>query len=285
MSYDAFERWQRQASTRPILSIVIPTYNEAERILPTIAAMAVSVSSITPDWELIISDDGSKDATTALVRGLGWANLCVIHHANTGKGGAVKRGMIAAQGDLVLFADADNSTPIEELPRLIAEIRSGASIAIGSRAAQGSLEQNRGLLRQFVSDGLRGLTRHATGLRTRDTQCGFKLFRHRVAQELFGLQRIDGFAFDLEILYLARKFKHPVSEVGVKWFDAPGSKVDVMRDGLRFVRDLLVILSNDTGGKYRKPQFRKHLSPKGGRHAFGHRHQLSTEPSQSLRVR
>jgi glycosyltransferase involved in cell wall biosynthesis len=284
MSYDAFERWQRRSSTHPILSIVIPTYNEAERILPTIAAMAVSVSSITPDWELIISDDGSNDGTTALVRELGWANLCVIHHANTGKGGAVKRGMLVAHGDLVLFADADNSTPIEELPRLIAEIRSGASIAIGSRAAQGSLEQNRGALRQFVSDGLRNLTRHVTGLQTRDTQCGFKLFRHRVAQELFGLQRIDGFAFDLEILYLARKFKHSVSEVGVKWFDAPGSKVDVVRDGLRFVRDLLVILTNDAGGKYRKPQFKRYVR-KGGRRAFNHRHQLSTEPSQSLRVR
>ena len=284
MSYNAFERWQRQASARPILSIVIPTYNEAGRILPTIAAIADSVSSITPDWELIVSDDGSKDGTTALMRELGWANLCVIQHANTGKGGAVKRGMLAAHGDLVLFADADNSTPIEELPRLIAEIRSGASIAIGSRAAQGALEQNRGVLRQFVSDALRGLTRHVTGLRTRDTQCGFKLFRNRVAQELFGLQRIDGFAFDLEILYLARKFKHPVSEVGVKWFDAPGSKVDVVRDGLRFVRDLMVILTNDAGGKYRKPQFKKYVS-KGGRHAFNHRQQLSTEPSQSLRVR
>ena len=132
---------------------------------------------------------------------------------------------------------------------------------------------------------MRGLTRYATGLRTRDTQCGFKLFRHRVAQELFGLQRIDGFAFDLEILYLARKFKHPVSEVGVKWFDAPGSKVDVVRDGLRFVRDLLVILANDAGSKYRKPQFKRYVSQKGGHHAFDHRHQLSTEPGQSLRVR
>jgi glycosyltransferase involved in cell wall biosynthesis len=285
MSYNAFERWQRQASARPILSIVIPTYNEAERILPTIAAIAVSVSSITSDWELIISDDGSKDGTTTMVRELGWANLFVIHHANTGKGGAVKRGMLVAHGDLVLFADADNSTPIEELPRLIAEIQSGASIAIGSRAAQGALEQNRGVLRQFVSDGLRHLTRQVTGLHTRDTQCGFKLFRHRVAQELFGLQRIDGFAFDLEILYLARKFKHPVSEVGVTWFDAPGSKVDVVRDGLRFVRDLLVILGNDAGGQYRKLQFRKYVSQKGARHAFNHRHQLSTESSQSLRVR
>jgi glycosyltransferase involved in cell wall biosynthesis len=284
MSYDAFERWQRQASAHPILSIVIPTYNEAERILPTIAAMAVSVSSITPDWELIISDDGSKDGTTALVRELGWANLCVIHHANTGKGGAVKRGMLLAHGDLVLFADADNSTPIEELPRLIAEIRSGASIAIGSRAAQGSLEQNRGVLRQFVSDGLRSLTRHVTGLQTRDTQCGFKLFRHRVAQELFDLQRINGFAFDLEILYLARKCKYSVSEVGVTWFDAPGSKVDVVRDGLRFVRDLMVILGNDLSGKYHNPH-KKLFRLKGGSHAFGRRHQLSTEPSQPLRVR
>ena len=278
MSYDAFERWQLQHCLNPALSIVIPTYNEAERILPTIAAMAVTVSSITSDWELIVSDDGSSDETVALIEALDWPNLWVLQHPNTGKGGAVKRGVMAAQGGLILFADADNSTPIEELPKLIAEIRAGASIAIGSRAAEGGREQNRGPVRQLVSAGLRSLTRHVTGLRTRDTQCGFKLFRQEVAQALFSRQRIQGFAFDLEILYLARKHQHRVSEVGVRWFDAPGSKVDVMRDGLRFVRDLLIVLGNDASGRYRK-------SMKGDEYASGYHLQFPTEPSHPLRVR
>jgi dolichyl-phosphate beta-glucosyltransferase len=250
MSYNAFERWAIQPDQTPELSVVIPTYNEAERILPTLGAMAVTLCGFNAPWELIVSDDGSKDGTCELIETLGWANLRVLRHPNTGKGGAVRRGVLAARGELILFADADNSTPIEELPRLVTELDFGADIAIGSRAAAGAREENKSRLRRAASDGLRGLVRLVTGLKTQDTQCGFKLFKRDVAQDLFARQRLNGFAFDLEILYLARKCGYGVAEVPVRWFDAPGSKIVALRDGLRFLSDLGQILEHDLLGRY-----------------------------------
>lgn len=250
MSYNAFERWAIQPDQTPELSIVIPTYNEAERILPTLGAMAVTLCGFNAPWELIVSDDGSQDATCELIKTLGWANLRLLRHANTGKGGAVRRGVLAARGELILFADADNSTPIEELPRLVTEVDFGADIAIGSRAVAGAREENKSRLRRAASDGLRGLVRLVTGLKTQDTQCGFKLFKRDVAQDLFARQRLNGFAFDLEILYLARKCGYGVAEVPVRWFDAPGSKIVALRDGLRFLSDLGQILEHDLMGRY-----------------------------------
>jgi glycosyltransferase involved in cell wall biosynthesis len=250
MSYNAFERWAIQPDQTPELSVVIPTYNEAERILPTLGAMAVTLCGFNAPWELIVSDDGSKDGTCELIETLGWANLRVLRHPNTGKGGAVRRGVLAARGELILFADADNSTPIEELPRLVTELDFGADIAIGSRAMAGAREENKSRLRRAASDGLRGLVRLVTGLKTQDTQCGFKLFKRDVAQDLFARQRLNGFAFDLEILYLARKCGYGVAEVPVRWFDAPGSKIVALRDGLRFLSDLGQILEHDLLGRY-----------------------------------
>jgi dolichyl-phosphate beta-glucosyltransferase len=250
MSYNAFERWAIQPDQTPELSVVIPTYNEAERILPTLGAMAVTLCGFNAPWELIVSDDGSKDGTCELIETLGWANLRVLRHPNTGKGGAVRRGVLAARGELILFADADNSTPIEELPRLVTELDFGADISIGSRAMAGAREENKSRLRRAASDGLRGLVRLVTGLKTQDTQCGFKLFKRDVAQDLFARQRLNGFAFDLEILYLARKCGYGVAEVPVRWFDAPGSKIVALRDGLRFLSDLGQILEHDLLGRY-----------------------------------
>ncbi len=272
MSYAAFERWRHERVRTPALSIVIPAFNEGERILPTLGAFAVTVSEITPDWELIVSDDGSEDLTFELVETLGWANLKVLRHANTGKGGAVRRGVLAAAGQMILFADADNSTPIEELSRLIEVLEAGNDIAIGSRAAMGASEENKSLVRKLGSAFLRGLARAFTGLKTRDTQCGFKLFRREAAMRLFTAQRAMGFSFDLEILYLARKFGYRVVEVPVRWFDAPGSKVDTVRDGLRFIRDLGQLILNDACGRYRV---------KGGSNASGRRHRLPAESADA----
>ncbi|GGM37844.1 hypothetical protein GCM10008956_12750 [Deinococcus arenae] len=241
MSYPAFEQWRDEPLARVTLSIVIPAYNEAERILPTLAAFAVAVSAIGEAWELIVSDDGSRDGTAELVAGLPWANLRVLRHANTGKGGAVRRGVRAARGDLILFADADNSTPIEELPRLIAAVRAGAHVAIGSRAAEGAEEVGKSAVRRAVSGGLRRVTRLLTGVTAEDTQCGFKLFRAEVAHDLFQRSVLDGFSFDLELLYLASRAGLRVVEVPVRWVDAPDSKVDPLRDSVKFLRDLLTL--------------------------------------------
>lgn len=241
MSYPAFEQWRDQPAGPVSLSIVIPAYNESERILPTLAAFAVAVSALGEPWELIVSDDGSRDGTADLVAGLGWANLQVVRHANTGKGGAVRRGVQAARGSLILFADADNSTPIEELPRLLAAVRAGAHVAIGSRAAEGAQEAGKSAVRRLVSGGLRRVTRALTGVSAQDTQCGFKLFRGEVARSLFRRSVLDGFSFDLELLYLAAQDGLRVVEVPVSWVDAPDSKVNPVRDSARFLRDALAL--------------------------------------------
>ncbi|MDX2004752.1 MAG: glycosyltransferase family 2 protein [Meiothermus sp.] len=253
MSYADFERWRERTCDEPKLSVVIPAYNEAERILPTLGAFAVVISGFEADWELIVSDDGSKDQTAQLVEQLGWSNLRLLRHPNTGKGGAVRRGVMAARGRVVLFADADNSTPIEELPRLLAQLEGGYDVVVGSRAAEGAVEENKSLLRHLASWGLRSLARLLSGVTVKDTQCGFKLFSRRAVTELFSRQRMMGFSFDLELLYLARKLGLRLAEVPVRWFDAPGSKVDPFKDSLRFLKDILEIRRLDRQGAYVNP--------------------------------
>ena len=250
MSYANYQSWKMQAVTEPYVSVVIPAYNEAERILPTLGAVAVVVSSFGYDWELIVSDDGSKDDTAALVESLSWANLRVIRHANTGKGGAVKRGVLAARGKRILFADADNSTPIEELPRMMRELDSGFAVTVGSRAADGAVEENKSPLRHLVSGALRLVAGRLSGVQVKDTQCGFKLFTREAALLLFGEQKMLGFSFDLELLYLANKYGLKVSEVPVHWFDAPGSKVNSVRDSVQFFKDILAVRKLDARGEY-----------------------------------
>jgi dolichyl-phosphate beta-glucosyltransferase len=197
-------------------------------------------------WELIVADDGSKDQTVALVEELDLANLRVLRApANGGKGSAVRRGMLAARGQYILFDDADNSTPIEELGKLLHMLTDdGYDVAVGSRAAEGADEAHRSPLRRLMSGGLRWMVGHVFRIGVRDTQCGFKLFTRDAAQT------INGFSFDLEILYLASKLGYRVAEVPVNWIDAPGSKVDTTKEVQRFLRDLIKIKVNDLRGVY-----------------------------------
>jgi dolichyl-phosphate beta-glucosyltransferase len=162
----------------------------------------------------------------------------------------VQRGMLAAGGRVVLFADADNSTPIEELGGMLQKIDQGYDIVIGSRAASGAQEAHRSLLRKTMSATLRGMIRPIFNLNVSDTQCGFKLFRREAAQRLFGAQTIMGFSFDLEILYLANKWGYKIAEQPVAWVDAPGSKVDSAKEIKRFLKDMWRIKTNDFKGIY-----------------------------------
>lgn len=253
MSYAAYQQWKTiPIEGDPFLSIIIPAYNEAERIVPTIGAIASYVSSLGFSWELIVSDDGSRDDTVAIVEALELVNLRVLRAArNGGKGSAVRRGMLAARGRYLLFDDADNSTPIEELPRLLFKLEHERyDIAVGSRIAEGAQELRRSFVRRILSGGLRWMVRTLFRIGVRDTQCGFKLFTRESARRLYSAQTIDGFSFDLEILYLAARFGYRVAEVPVTWVDSPGSKVDTNREVHRFVRDLLRIKLNDLRGIY-----------------------------------
>ncbi len=248
----AYRTWAETPLTvKPRYSVVVPAYNEEFRILPTIGAIAAHMCTLDEPWELIVADDGSTDTTVELVQGLGLANLqLMIADQNGGKGSAVRRGVLQAQGSIVLFADADQSTPIEQFDQLVAEIEGGYDVVVGSRAAAGADVANKSISRKIFSGGLSLLVKGVFRLPVSDTQCGFKMFTAEAAETLFKRQLIDEFSFDLEILYLARKFGMRTKEVPVEWIDAPGSKVDATKVAIEFLRDLMVIRRNDKSGRY-----------------------------------
>lgn len=253
LPYEAYDRWARTALVeRPRVSVVIPAYDEEVRILPTVGAIALHMSQRGEPWELVVADDGSRDGTVGLLRRLGWVNLRVLTTArNGGKGSAVRRGMLAARGDYVLFADADQSTPIEQFDRLLeAIVLGGNDLAIGSRAVTGAAVSSKSLLRRFLSAGLHAVVRVGFGLAVADTQCGFKLFTASAAHRLFDLQVIDSFSFDLEVLYLAERLGLRTAEVPVEWIDAPGSTVEAGKVSLQFLVELVKIRIHDLRGRY-----------------------------------
>lgn len=254
-AYQAYRTWVKEPLTEdPVVSVVVPAYNEEWRILPTIGAIALHMSARGEPWELVVADDGSTDATIELIEGIGFPNLRLLRaERNGGKGSAVRRGVLAARGQYVLFADADQSTPIEQYDQLLARAQAGHGLVVGSRAAAGAEVSGRRPLRRLLSRGLRLLIALLVGVKVTDTQCGFKLFTREAARDLFAYQRIDGFSFDLEVIYLAHRHGISVAEVPVEWIDAPGSTVDAVKVSLDFLRDLVRIRLRDLRGGYARP--------------------------------
>lgn len=253
MPYQNYEQWKSTpVDGVPTLSVVIPAYNEAIRILPTIGSMASHICDTGIEWELIVSDDGSTDETAELVESTGFVNLRLEKaERNKGKGDAVRRGLLAAKGEYVLFADADSSTPIEQLNLLLDPLKSGGyDVAVGSRHAEGSEVVNKSLFRKVLSGGLHQIVKRVLGVKVRDTQCGFKMFTRDAAHRLAAAQTIEGFSFDLEQLFIAYKVGYNVLEVAVEWHDAPGSKVNARKEIQRFISDIATIRVNDLKGVY-----------------------------------
>jgi dolichyl-phosphate beta-glucosyltransferase len=224
--------------TPAMLSIVIPAYNEAARLPSTLARITACLAAQRRAAELIVVDDGSRDATAELARAAGAAVL--VQPRNRGKGAAVRVGVLAAAGERILVCDADLATPIEELARLEAALDAGADLAIGSRRLARTIEVEQPWPRRILGAGFRMLVRRGFGVTVRDTMCGFKLFARPAAHDLFSHARIDRFAFDVEILYLARG-RWRVTEVPVAWRHVDGSRVVLRRDVVRSVRDLVAI--------------------------------------------
>ena len=240
------------------LSIIIPAYNEARRILPYLQSIVAYLGQWGRPYEILVVDDGSQDDTASLVeqfRAQHPAVRLIRIPTNRGKGHAVRTGMQQTQGELRLMADADGATPIQELERLEAAIHNGADLAIGSRplAYRDARYQVRVRWHRSVSGNLFNWCVQRLGIPgIRDTQCGFKLFRTAVAQDLFSVSRIDGYGFDLELLYVAQRRGYRIAEIPINWADQPGSKVRVLRDGLRMFCELLAVRRNDKAGRYHK---------------------------------
>jgi dolichyl-phosphate beta-glucosyltransferase len=242
----------------PDLSIVIPAYNEESRIEPTIRETIGYCRSVGRTFELILVDDGSRDGTSTV----GWnlaaefPELRLIRlAANHGKGYAVRTGVINAVGRIVLFADADGATPISEIERLEAALDSGADMAVGSRALRAAgVRVHAKLYRHLIGRTFHFLVEWLADGGVKDTQCGFKLFRSRVAQDLFSRMRMNGFSFDVELLVMARRQGYKVAEVPVNWTHQPGSKVRLTRDSLRMAADLVRIRGHCLSGEYEVPR-------------------------------
>jgi glycosyltransferase involved in cell wall biosynthesis len=225
------------------LSLVIPAYNEAARLPQTIDQLrGWGEGKNFSFWEVLVVDDGSRDATAALVEQAGAPFHLLRNPGNRGKGYAVRNGMLTARGDWRLSTDADLSSPIEELTRLYTAAREqGCEIAIGSRALDRSLVGvHQPLLREMSGRLFNLFMRAITGLPYRDTQCGFKLFSAGAAERIFSAQTLEGFSFDVENLMEAHKLGIPVCEVPVRWNNVEGTKVS-LATGLRSFRDVLEI--------------------------------------------
>jgi glycosyltransferase involved in cell wall biosynthesis len=245
----------------PFLSVVIPAYNEAQRIRDSLlgAAAWLSAARLPGAAEIVVVDDGSRDETVAVVEATaralppGSPSLRILRNGrNFGKGYSIKHGVLLAEGEFLLLSDADFSTPIDELPRLLAPVMSGeCAIAIGSRGLPESrVEVAQPFWRQTMGRVFNGIVRTATGLPYRDTQCGFKVMRRDAVVPLFRAARIERFAYDVEILYLARKARLEVREIPVLWRDAAGSKVRAARDSLRMLREVAEVLWRDKRSRY-----------------------------------
>ena len=236
---------------RRSISIIIPAYNEENRLPGSLSAVRDYLGQTTWDFvEVVVVDDGSRDGTAEVARSTGARVL--LNPGNRGKGYAVRHGVLEAKGEWVLVTDADLSAPIAELEKLWSAAQGErAQVAIGSRAVDRSLVGvHQPAMREWMGRGFNLAMRLVTGLPFRDTQCGFKLFEAAAAREIFRRQRLDGFGFDVEVLFIAQRLGYRCLEVPVRWDNVEGTKVSLWL-GMTAFLDLLKVRWNGITGKYR----------------------------------
>lgn len=240
------------------LSIIIPAYNEQDRIGKTIEETFRYLNARPYRSEVVVVNDGSRDQTREVVEGYraeyGERLRILDNPGNRGKGYSVRSGMLAGQGEILLFYDADLATPLSEVEKVLAPIEENRyDVVFGSRALDRSLiGTHQSWFREMIGRVGNLVQFVFTGLRFKDTQCGFKAFRREAAQSVFPLQQIDGFGFDPEILFIARKQGWRLLETPVRWNHVPGSKVHVIGTPLKALMEVMTIRWNDLRGKYKR---------------------------------
>jgi dolichyl-phosphate beta-glucosyltransferase len=236
------------------LSIIIPSYNEEARLAGTLQRIAEYLPTLRLRTEVLVVDDGSTDRTAAIAESFHGklTGLRVLSNGtNRGKGYSVRHGMLEAQGDMVLFTDADLSAPIEESDKLLTALNNGYDVAIGSRAMDRSLiSTHQSIFREFAGIIFNKIVRIVLRLPFVDTQCGFKAFRRERTRIIFEQQRIEGFGFDPELLYLARHYGLRAIEIPVRWGHSEATKVNMLGDSLKMFADIFTIRWNAMSGRY-----------------------------------
>jgi dolichyl-phosphate beta-glucosyltransferase len=226
------------------ISIVIPAYNEEERLPTTLRTIIDYFENLSKDYEIIVVDDGSQDNTAEIAQHFNPRVNVIKLPKNSGKGAAVREGISHAQGDFILFSDADLSTPITEFHKLQESLENGSHVAIGSRAIDSSLiKVHQPFYREFMGKTFNKIVRALVLRGIQDTQCGFKMFKNSVAKQIFSLAKIDGFGFDVEILYLAHKMNFKIAEIPVEWRNDTKSKISPVYDSLKMFFEILKIRS------------------------------------------
>jgi len=240
----------------PFLSIVIPAYNEEKRIIRTLEGTFDYLNSQSYESEVLVVNDGSSDQTAAVVREFASrtsGRLRLLENpGNRGKGYAIRNGMLQASGEIILFYDADLATPTSEIVKVITPIAEGRfDVVFGSRAIDRSLiGTHQSVIREIIGRTGNLIQYALTGLKFKDTQCGFKAFSHEAAQTIFPLQQIDGFGFDPEILFIAQKLGWRLLETPVRWNHVEGSKVNPFVSPVKVLLEIATIRWNDLTGKY-----------------------------------
>jgi dolichyl-phosphate beta-glucosyltransferase len=236
----------------PFLSIVIPAYNEENRLPETLEQVLAYLKKQPFPSDVIVVENGSSDGTFEVARKFAeqHANLYVIKNDQRGKGLAIQRGVKEAKGEYVLLCDADLSMPVEEISKFLPPQLNNVDIAIASREAPGAVRYNEPYYRHFTGRVFNTLIHLLVLPGLQDTQCGFKCIRAEVARDIFPYQTLTGWAFDVELLYIARHHGYQVVEIPIDWYFNADSKISVLRDSLRMFLDLLLIRRNARRGLY-----------------------------------
>jgi dolichyl-phosphate beta-glucosyltransferase len=237
----------------PSISLIIPAYNEEKRLPETLKKIMAFLQSSCAEAEILVVDDGSTDNTAQVVGEFArkYPSISLISTPHQGKGYAVKTGMLQGKGDMLLLVDADLSVPIDQIWKLLSSSDREDYIAIGSREAPGSQRLQEPLYRHALGVMYNFLIRNLLNLRIRDTQCGFKCFHNRIAKKLFSLQTLNGWGFDVEILYVAARMGYRIIEVPVTWQYNHDTRIKVARDSCAMLRDLFYIKWNAIKGRYK----------------------------------
>jgi dolichyl-phosphate beta-glucosyltransferase len=240
------------SARRPAISIVIPAFNEAHRLPASLASIRAYVGAQAWPSEVLVVDDGSSDATAAIVEECaeGWRALRLIRRPHRGKGAALSAGMLAAAGDYIAIADADLSMPVAEFDRFSVDALGPYDIAIGSREAPGARRFGEPWYRHLMGRVFNRVVQLLVLPGIQDTQCGFKCLRREVAVELCQCQTVAGWGFDVELLYAARQRGYRIVEVPINWYYKADSRVRLARDTISMVRDVLSIRANSRQGRY-----------------------------------